>query len=253
MQRKTRKKTKLKIFSKLRKFQIYPKKILKLNRPKWKVLQQIIRKISKKRKILKWLKDYKQRREYYRLNPQKRFKFVRKIKFINFKKKFVRRKNLRKLRLRFKNFLLLKRLLLAHSNFNFRHYLHKGKLSKEFIEKLSTIFLFKFNQLKFLLYISNFVVSIGEASKKLECKEIFLNKKKSRKNIKISIGDIIEYKNRETNIKSIYKKFTNRKPIVSLLETDYYLQKIIKIKDIRNCSMNDLYLNIPTYISTSKF
>jgi len=222
----------------------FPKKILRLNKKKWKFLKKRIKKLEQ----FRW--RYSKRRQ----KKVKRYK--NKFKFPDLLKTFVNRRYEQKIRYNYSANLVLKRLFLIYSNFNTRQVLFKKNtlllIKKQFFENL---FAKNFYNVSNLIFLLLFTSSRLESKKFIENKKVLINDKNTIKNRKAFLGDILKLNLSSFKYVKNKRKNTRVRKVYPHLEIDYYSQNIIVTKGIKNNSRYDYcyYISNPNLENIVKY
>ena len=221
---------------------IFPLRIKKFKRSKWKFFLSKIFSNRKKKTFRYRLRRYKFKNLFSRTFPKRRYRFIR-------IKKYYKECLLRKIHLQ----------QMYNNSFCFRSL--KQKVSKK--KNLRYIDLFKYilvqhlYYLKILLWYLHFFSSTKEAAYFINRNYVFVNNKNVSSNYLLKLGDIItfhpiiledeklNYRKKSDFFNKIFffsKKFKSQKILskfYSHIEIDYYSYTVIIVKDFASLNMDD--------------
>ena len=222
---------KYKLFSKLNfLIKTFPARLLKFNRPKWKKVQDSLKKF--------FLKKGKKNS----------------IRFLNFFKFFLKFKAWERLRYFYKNGLFLKRSLFAFFDNSISNKYFKKELEPILIRflnlRLARVFLKPLYRVDILLWKLKLVKSTFQAKHLIDKKKILVNNKLISNKLFLKQGDVILIKD------FIFNKFSKNKKNIflnSFLEVDYYTGCVVLLKSPIIATKTDLALFLSEPIAFQKF
>jgi hypothetical protein len=224
------KQPKYKKLTKIKKVSKIPTRILGFNRPKWNLIKQTLKRIFEAKEKRK----SKTRRKYRRF-----------VKLITFQKILIRRKKMLYLNNAYKS--LVETIRKAKvENYNLSNGKHKSN-QKNFVK---TLFLKNYYYCFDLVFEIYFSRSLKESQKLMQSKQLILNNKLLTKNKQLRKGDIIHINDSNFTYLGNKKLFLERTKVISFLQVDHYLQKVIITKSFANLGFNDFYLMIRNYLDT---
>lgn len=223
-QPKYKKLTKIKRISKI------PTRISGFNRPKWNLIKQTLKRIFESKQKRK----NKTRRRYRRF-----------VKLITFQKILIRKKKILYLNNAYRSFIETTRKAKVE-NYNLSNGKHKSN-QENFVK---TLFLKKYYYCFDLVFEISFSRSLKESQKLMQSKQIVLNSKPITKNKQLREGDILHINNSSFVYLENKKLFLERTKVISFLQVDHYLQKVVITKSFANLGFNDFYLTIRDYLDT---
>jgi ribosomal protein S4 len=224
----------------------FPLRILKFRRPKWNVLQKL-------------LKGSLVNQRYSKQNKQSFFgKRKVKISLIN---SFLIKKDLKrwgKVKNYYKTGFKYKNVLQNIFDRSIKYSFFKKKsrnlsLKKDFILNYLVYPIFR---LDILLWNLNFFSSSFQARQVINNNGILLNGKRIKANVFLTKGDIITFKDTKNEIytyNQIVERFSKTKKFLTFVEIDYYTKTIVVLKDYKELSLEDLYLLITEYLDLKNF
>jgi hypothetical protein len=84
----------------------------------------------------------------------------------------------------------------------------------------------------------------------MQSKQLILNNKSIAKNKQLRKGDIIHINDSNFTYIENKKLFLERTKVISFLQVDHYLQKVIITKSFANLGFDEFYLMIRNYLDT---
>lgn len=224
------KQPKYKKLTKIKKVSKIPTRILGFNRPKWNLIKQTLKRIFEAKEKRK----NKTRRKYRRF-----------VKLITFQKILIRKKKILYLNNAYKS--LVETIRKAKvENYNLSNGKHKSN-QKNFVKNL---FLKKYYYCFDLVFEIYFSRSLKESQKLMQSKQLILNNKSIAKNKQLRKGDIIHINDSNFTYLENKKLFLERTKVISFLQVDHYLQKVIITKSFANLGFDEFYLMIRNYLDT---
>lgn len=218
----------------------YPIKFSNFKSLKWRNVKSQISKINKYR--IKRIKEVVYKKKKKLILQKKIFKFIvnpllKISKSFRIKKKFKHQM--------FKNF-TKKKLLLYYSNQYSNNKINFSYNSK--LKKIQNILLKPLLNIKIILWLLNYSLSIKQILQNIKQIKMMISNEKCFNNKKLNKGAIILF-DKYFNKKFNREKFVKNNNIFSFLEVDFYVNILLVVKDIKELTINDNYLQISDHFN----
>ncbi len=216
-----RKLHKYKIYNKIDLIAKFPVRILKFKRPKWRRLQELL---LNQNTLGSDLVDITAVKNDFKVWNKVSRSYKERLKSYSFLSGI------------FDNSIKLKKLK-AQSDIKLKKTVYQRYLFENYYKVCS------------LLWFANFFASSFESRQKIASRSIFVNNKIAAPNSLLKRGDIVSVLDNSINIDKVIKKYNSNLSVLTHVETDYYSQNSILVKDIHDLSEEDFFLLISDYVN----